>query len=117
MLLGDRTAVRAGDGTLWFVTSRGLSVVDPESLAPARPSPHVTIDDIRADDRHVSGASLTAGTRKVEIDYTAPELTYPLKTRFRYRLEGSTLTGSTRARDARCFTPTCHRAATRSGSR
>ena len=88
VLLGDRTAVRAGDGTLWFVTSRGLSVVDPESLAPARPSPHVTIDDIRADDRHASGASLTAGTRKVEIDFTAPELTYPLKTRFRYRLDG-----------------------------
>src|SRR5439155_13577398 len=29
VLVGDRNAVRASDGTLWFVTSRGLSVVEP----------------------------------------------------------------------------------------
>ena len=32
-LLGcDRNAVRAADGTLWFVTSRGISVADPRRL-------------------------------------------------------------------------------------
>ncbi|MGC4083438.1 MAG: histidine kinase [Vicinamibacterales bacterium] len=36
----------------------------------------------------VDGSDLPPGTSKVQIFYTAPELTSPLKTRFRYRLEG-----------------------------
>jgi signal transduction histidine kinase len=41
-------------------------------------------------DRPVTDAShaLSAGAAKVEISYTAPDLTYPLKSRFRYRLDG-----------------------------
>jgi signal transduction histidine kinase/ligand-binding sensor domain-containing protein len=87
-LLGDRNAIRAEDGTLWFVTSRGLSIVNPKTLAATRPTPRVMIDEIRADDRLITSTSLPAGTAKLEIGYTAPDLTYPLKTRFRYRLEG-----------------------------
>jgi signal transduction histidine kinase len=43
------------------------------------------------DDRHVAPAStsaLSAGTRKVQIDYTALRLTAPDEIRFRYRLDG-----------------------------
>lgn len=89
--LGDRSAVRADDGSLWFVTSRGLSVVQPSALSAARVAPAVIIESIAADDRVVSGdgfTSLDAGTTKLQIDYTAPDITYALKTRFRYRLDG-----------------------------
>jgi signal transduction histidine kinase/streptogramin lyase len=86
--LGDRNAVRAEDGTLWFITSRGVSVVDPRSLSSVRPAPVVTIDEVQANDLTVADGRLPAGTSKVQIEYTAPELTYPLKPRFRYRLEG-----------------------------
>jgi signal transduction histidine kinase/ligand-binding sensor domain-containing protein len=86
--LGDRNAVRASDGTLWFVTSRGVSVADPRRLTPQRLTPLVAIDETRADDMTVAGNVLPPGTSKIEIVYTAPELTSPLKTRFRYRLEG-----------------------------
>jgi signal transduction histidine kinase/ligand-binding sensor domain-containing protein len=86
--LGDRNAVRAADGTLWFVTSRGISVADPRELSTERPAPLVAIDEARADDQRIEGNALPPGTSKLEIDYTAPELTSPLKTRFRYRLEG-----------------------------
>jgi signal transduction histidine kinase/ligand-binding sensor domain-containing protein len=89
--LGDPNAVRAGDGTLWFVTSRGLSVVQPHALAVVRTTPKIAIDRVEADDRvvPVTGLrSLPPGTKKLAIDYTAPDLTYALKTRFRYRLEG-----------------------------
>jgi signal transduction histidine kinase/ligand-binding sensor domain-containing protein len=86
--LGDRHAVRAEDGTLWFVTSRGVSVADPRRLRAERPAPLVAIDAVRADDVRVEGLELRPGTSKVEIDFTAAELTSPLKTRFRYRLEG-----------------------------
>lgn len=86
--LGDRNAVRATDGTLWFVTSRGISVADPRLLRRERPAPLVAIDEIRVDDVRLEGIELPPGTSKLEIDFTAPELTSPLKTRFRYRLEG-----------------------------
>jgi len=86
--LGDRNAVRAADGTLWFVTSRGISVANPRTLGGQRPTPLVAIDEARADDVRVDSSELPPGTSKLEIDYTAPELTSPLKTRFRYRLEG-----------------------------
>ena len=86
--LGDRNSVRAADGTLWFVTSRGISVANPRTLGGQRPPSLVAIDEARADDQRVAGNELPPGTSKLEIDYTAPELTSPLKTRFRYRLEG-----------------------------
>ncbi|MFN7980704.1 MAG: two-component regulator propeller domain-containing protein [Vicinamibacterales bacterium] len=86
--LGDRNAVRAHDGTLWFVTSRGITMANPRRLNTRRPATLVGIDAVRADDEPVTANELRPGTTKLEIDYTAPELTSPLKTRFRYRLEG-----------------------------
>ncbi|HUR35611.1 MAG TPA: two-component regulator propeller domain-containing protein [Vicinamibacterales bacterium] len=86
--LGDRNAVRASDGSLWFVTSRGVSVADPRTLGSQRLTPLVAIDEARGDDVRIEGNELKPGTSKLEISYTAPELTSPLKTRFRYRLEG-----------------------------
>ena len=87
---GDRNGIRASDGTLWFVTSRGLSVVEPRALGVPRSTPHLILDTIDVNDRPVADAAqaLAAGVNKLEINYTAPELTYPLKTRFRYRLDG-----------------------------
>lgn len=85
---GDRNAVLAADGTLWFVTSRGISMVDPRALDQQRLPPLVAIDEARANDVRVEGNALPPGTSKLEIDYTAPELSSPLKTRFRYKLEG-----------------------------
>ena len=78
----------AHDGTLWFVTSRGITMANPRRLNTRRPATLVGIDAIRADDEPVTANELRPGTTKLEIDYTAPELTSLLKTRFRHRLEG-----------------------------
>jgi signal transduction histidine kinase/ligand-binding sensor domain-containing protein len=89
--LGDSQAVRAGDGTLWFVTSRGMSMVEPRLLATPRPAPRVSVERVEADDRPIgnpASAVLPAGTSRLLIDYTAPDLTSSLKLRFRYRLDG-----------------------------
>ena len=90
MQAGDRNGIRASDGTLWFVTSRGLSVVEPHGLSIPRPMPKIAIDAIEVNDRPVADWSraLSSGATKLEISYTFPELTYPLKSRFRYRLDG-----------------------------
>lgn len=89
---GNRSAVRAKDGRLWFVAGRGITVIDPnefgEALVPAMPA---RIEGVLTDDRRLPATpdvSLPRGTTTLEIEYSALNLTAPLKTRFRYRLEG-----------------------------
>lgn len=82
--------LRALDGRLWFVTTRGITVLDPHVLESRNMSMPVQFEWVMADDgRFAAGASvrLPAGTRRVEVDYTVVNLTSPLKTRFRYRLD------------------------------
>lgn len=88
---GSRSAIHARDGTLWFVTGRGLTIVDPRSLKTGRAPAKVKIEEANADDQTLSPAAearLPPRTARLQIDYTALELTSPQKIRFRYRLEG-----------------------------
>lgn len=89
--VGTRSAIRAGDSRLWFTTSGGLTIVDPRRLGQPRLPAPVRIETVAADDARVNpaeGGLFPAGTRRVLIEYTAPLLTSPFKTRFRYRLDG-----------------------------
>ncbi len=89
---GNRAAIRAADGQLWFVTGRGVTIIDPSSLEDdVPPRGRVQIDRVIANGRPVgvtSDPSLPAGTARLEIQYTIPRLTSPLRTQFRYRLDG-----------------------------
>jgi signal transduction histidine kinase len=91
--LGSSAAARSTDGSLWFAIGGNLTVVDPKQLvrerahaeAPAR------IVGLSVDDRVMAPASTSvvpAGSRKLQIDYTAIRLTSARQTRFRYRLDG-----------------------------
>jgi signal transduction histidine kinase/ligand-binding sensor domain-containing protein len=86
---GHRGAVRDRGGRLWFVTSRGLSVVEPTSIAGPRPVT-ASVDGVVVDGHPVSGgsSSLPAGTRRLDIQFAALALTTPATIRFRYRLDG-----------------------------
>lgn len=91
----NRRAIRARDGGLWFVTARGLTVIDPRELRTDDAAQPVRIEGIFADGVRVptlasmaGAARLPAGTSRVEIEFTALNLTSPLKQQFRYRLEG-----------------------------
>jgi signal transduction histidine kinase/ligand-binding sensor domain-containing protein len=86
-----RPAARSRDGRLWFVTGGGLTVIDPDVLDDLPPASPVRIEQIIADDRRVdttSFAGLPARTSRLQIDYTVVDLNSPLKTSFKYRLEG-----------------------------
>jgi ligand-binding sensor domain-containing protein len=82
---------RARDGRLWFPTIRGVVVVDPKRIVLSnRPRP-ARVEQLLADDRNIDLAGpvrLVPGTRRLEIRYTAPNLSSPERTRFRYRLDG-----------------------------
>jgi signal transduction histidine kinase/ligand-binding sensor domain-containing protein len=88
---GQRGGVRAPDGRLWFVTSRGVTVIDPR-VAPAKQAPvPARIEGIVVDGQIIDPAAesrLPAGARRVEVSFSALALTNPERTHFRYRLEG-----------------------------
>jgi signal transduction histidine kinase/ligand-binding sensor domain-containing protein/CheY-like chemotaxis protein len=82
---------RGRDGRLWFATTKGLVMVDPvrRPLNPLAPPVHVeslTVDNHEVDLRRE--VRLPAGSRKLEIQFTALCLRQPARVRFRYKLEG-----------------------------
>jgi ligand-binding sensor domain-containing protein len=79
------------DGRLWFPTIRGVSVIDPTRLSLSTLKPQARIEQVFADEIPVApGASvkLRSGTSRLEIHFTAPNLSAPQRTRFRYKLDG-----------------------------
>ncbi|CUI05158.1 two-component system sensor protein [Janthinobacterium sp. CG23_2] len=85
------TAVRSGDGRLWFSTSNGVAWIDPERPRPELAGPTVLIESVHVDGvRAASGAPalLSAGAQRIVIDYTALSLSAPERLNFRYRLDG-----------------------------
>lgn len=90
---GNSGVERSNDGRLWFLSGRGVTIVDPR-IPPKRPG--ALVGDLRIDGVVAAGHSIAAGSqalsllhgRRLEIYYSVPNLTYPLRTQFRYRLEG-----------------------------
>jgi signal transduction histidine kinase/ligand-binding sensor domain-containing protein len=85
------SAVRASDGRLWFRTSEGVGILDPQDLARNLVAPPVHIERLIADGAAagiMQAARLPPLTRNLEIDYTALSLAEPRKVQFRYKLEG-----------------------------
>jgi signal transduction histidine kinase len=84
-------AVRASDGTLWFRTSEGVAIIDPQHMTRNLIPPPVHIERLVANGavRDVTKPiRLRPLTRDVEIDYTALSFAEPRNVRFRYKLEG-----------------------------
>jgi len=78
------------DGKIWFVTSDGVSIIDPRHLPINNVPPPVHIEQITADHRTYEASSnprLPPLIRDLEIDYTALSLVAPEKIRFRVKLE------------------------------
>lgn len=101
---GLPNSVRRADGTLWFATTRGISVLTPQTIAPPS-EPRIRIERVVADQQALTPAEsvrLPALTRRLEITYASINLLTPHKTRLRYRLDGfdNTWTDAGQARQA-----------------
>ena len=91
------TAIPGTDGRVWFAASGGVAWIDSGHISKNPLPPPVSIRFLVANGhRYDSPATLRlhALTRNLEIDYTALSLAIPERVRFRYRLEGSGLEGS-----------------------
>lgn len=89
--LGSRSAVRDASGRLWFVTSAGVTIIDPQTLGPPPLPPPVRIESIVVDDRALDpapGTVLPPRTSHLQVVFTSLTLTDPMRVRFRYRLDG-----------------------------
>jgi signal transduction histidine kinase/streptogramin lyase len=85
------------DGNIWVGTEAGLDrfrnpvkTILSQKAEGMQPSP-ASILSIFADGHsweRWTDVKLEAGTKKVQISYTAPELTHPNNIRFRYKLQG-----------------------------
>ncbi len=88
---GRRSALRSSDGRLWFITSSGVTIVDPRSIGPDPAPPSVRVESVAADTRAFSLSGplqLPASTSHLQIGFTALTLSDPMRVRFRYRLDG-----------------------------
>jgi signal transduction histidine kinase/streptogramin lyase len=89
----DVGAVNGPGGSLWFVGSRGLTVLDPVALRSAEKSesPMPRIDGIMSGDGAfypADGAALQPRTTRLRVDYGTVDPSRIEGVRFRYRLEG-----------------------------
>src|SRR3989440_815410 len=85
-------ACKTQDGKLWFPTTEGVVMIDPERIKNNELPPPVAIEEIKVRDRllHPLGlVRLSPGHGDLlEVHYTANSLAAPEKVRFKYRLEG-----------------------------
>jgi signal transduction histidine kinase len=85
-------AIQSPNGTLWFATDAGLISVDSAAPAVDNSPPPVLIEKILVNDKPLPGrlpsAPLRISEYKLDIYYTAIDLSAPEKIRFRHRLDG-----------------------------
>ncbi len=88
----DPAALLRDDGSVWIATAKGASIIRPELLRNyQREPPQTILDEVRVNDRLVVASvlyDLPAGTRKLDVRYSALSFHLPKQIRYRYRLDG-----------------------------
>jgi signal transduction histidine kinase/sugar lactone lactonase YvrE len=88
------TALQTPDGKVWFSLTNGVVRIDPARLPSGEvAAPPVDIQRVSSGGEVLPASPdgplrLAAGTRDLDIEYTAMSLAVPERTRFRYRLIG-----------------------------
>jgi len=87
---GHPAAWKVADGSLWFATLDGVSVIDPAHMPVNRVAPPVVIEKVLVDDHARSLEQqlvIRPGTNRLEFQYAGLSFVAPQKVRYRYRLE------------------------------
>ncbi len=86
---------RTADGRLWFPTSKGLVVINPNDAKANQLAPPVVIEKVTVEGRNILGESrddspvpVPPGRQRFEFRFTALTFIAPEKIQFRYRLLG-----------------------------
>lgn len=82
-------AWKTADGKLWFATTRGVAMIDPQEVRSSAAALPVLIEGIYADRNKVgSSSTIPPGTRTVEFHYAGLTFKSPEKVIYEYKLEG-----------------------------
>ncbi|MFA6455517.1 MAG: two-component regulator propeller domain-containing protein [Bacteroidota bacterium] len=82
---------KTSDGQLWFPTSRGVTMVDPKSIAINTQPPLVVVEDLIIDNEYIDkniAAVIPPGKQRYEFRFTGLSFDGPKKVRFKVMLEG-----------------------------
>jgi signal transduction histidine kinase/ligand-binding sensor domain-containing protein len=85
------TIIEGSDGRLWFAGTLNVGTLDPANVRRNTVPPPVVIRALTAAGHRYSATdafALAAGTRDLQVDYTALSLSRPDRIHFRYQLEG-----------------------------
>jgi ligand-binding sensor domain-containing protein/signal transduction histidine kinase len=88
---GHPAAWKLTDGSLWFATLDGVSVIDPAHAPENRTPPPVVIEKVLVNDRALNpegNLTLKPGTSRLEFQYAGLSFAAPQKVQYRYQLEG-----------------------------
>lgn len=84
-------SAQTGEGILYFGTRGGLTVVDTHAISLNKAVPPVHVERVLVDNKAAAlndPIRLPAGSRSLEIEYTAPSFVGPSQVRFRFQLVG-----------------------------
>ena len=89
---GHPAAWKLGDGSLWFATLDGVSVIDPAHMPENRVPPPVVIEKVLVDDQVRGGLdqelTVQPGANRLEFQYAGLSFVAPQKVQYRYQLQG-----------------------------
>jgi len=88
---GSPASFKTRDGRLWFPTTKGAAVVDPESIEINHRVPPVYIENLIVDGVSVlthDDIKLAPESERLEFHYTALSLMAPKKVKFKFKLKG-----------------------------
>src|SRR5262249_25778360 len=79
------------DGRLWFPTTQGVVMIDPNRIRLNRSSPPLAIEDVVIDRTHFNpnqSHKVPPSNGQIEFHYAALSFLDPSRVLFRYKLEG-----------------------------
>jgi AraC-like DNA-binding protein len=87
------SALKTGNGEFWFITKKGISIVNPEKIRFNQTPPPVVLETVYYNRQsltlHPDAEPVTfEGIKNLSFHFTAPTFLSPGKTKFKYRLEG-----------------------------
>ena len=87
------SVLKTGNGEIWFLTDKGISIVNPGKIRINKTPPPVVIEAVFINRQPIpldrsSKAYTARGVEDFSVEFTAPTFLSPEKVRFKYQLEG-----------------------------
>jgi ligand-binding sensor domain-containing protein/AraC-like DNA-binding protein len=94
--LSRNSALKTAKGEIWFITKKGITIVNPMKIQINKIPPPVVIEKVLFNEQAIAFRGLNSdedahtfkGVTDLQFQFTAPTFLAPEKIKFKYRLEG-----------------------------